>query len=268
MRIVIMTDLEGVSGVVDFDSQTTADSELYHESCKLLTGEVNAAIEGFFSAGVDDIMVIDGHGPGGIDSDSLHKSAKLLNDRPLGLTERVDTLKRYDVTVMIGQHSMAGTEKGNLSHTQNHHVVEYYQLNGRRIGEIAQWALFCGTFGLPLIFLSGDDATCSEAEDFIPGISTCSVKQGLSQLSAVSMDPSDACDKIREYAEKAIYKYQNNKIPPCVWHGPYELIIRYNDREVAGTRCQLLSTIRKDCCLIDDLTIRIKSKNIAEIIHS
>ncbi len=58
---------------------------------------------------------------------------------------------------MIGQHAMAGLRTSNQNHTQNSRRVDYYKLNGKLIGEIAQFSLYNGALGLPMIFLSGED---------------------------------------------------------------------------------------------------------------
>jgi len=42
------------------------DRRYYEEAKKLLTLEINAAVEGFFKAGATEIYVADGHGYGGI----------------------------------------------------------------------------------------------------------------------------------------------------------------------------------------------------------
>lgn len=139
MRIIMMTDIEGVSGVVSFEDQAEADGKYYQQAKSLLTAEVNAAIEGLISEGVDDILVIDGHGVGGIIFEQLHCQAKLLHGKGAFLSSRAkDMYRKYDAAVMIGQHSMAGSKFGSLSHTQSNDHIEYYKLNGQYIGEIAQ----------------------------------------------------------------------------------------------------------------------------------
>ena len=139
MRVLIGTDIEGVAGVVSFASQTGQDSKYYEDAKKLLTAEVNAAINGLLESGADDILVVDGHGCGAIEFESLHPAAKLLHGRPLGAKEiQSQVIASYDVTIMIGQHAMAGVQTGNLNHTQNSSSIDYYKLNGKKIGEIAQ----------------------------------------------------------------------------------------------------------------------------------
>lgn len=51
----------------------------YENAKKLLTAEINAAVEGMLEMGVDDILVCDGHGPGAVVFEELHSAAKLLH---------------------------------------------------------------------------------------------------------------------------------------------------------------------------------------------
>ena len=62
--IFVMTDLEGVAGVVSFASQTYSGAPNMEKAKSLLTAEVNAAVSGLIEAGADEIVVMDGHGPG------------------------------------------------------------------------------------------------------------------------------------------------------------------------------------------------------------
>ena len=83
MKVIMMTDLEGVAGVVSFTAQSYGEAKYYEGAKKLLTAEVNAAVDGLLSAGATDILVNDGHGPGGIVFEELHRAAKLMHGRPL-----------------------------------------------------------------------------------------------------------------------------------------------------------------------------------------
>jgi len=59
MKILIMTDLEGVAGYVSFDyNAASANNE---QGRRFLTAEVNAAVDGLIEAGATDCLVIDGH---------------------------------------------------------------------------------------------------------------------------------------------------------------------------------------------------------------
>ncbi|MBM4080332.1 MAG: peptidase M55, partial [Planctomycetes bacterium] len=67
MKLYIHTDIEGVAGMVHFEDRNDQTTEGYFKRLrmhKLLTGEVNAAIEGALAAGVKEILVNDSHGSG------------------------------------------------------------------------------------------------------------------------------------------------------------------------------------------------------------
>ena len=64
--IFMVTDLEGVAGVVSFADQSAPDGRYYDAAKKLATAEINAAVEGMLAAGVEDVLIWDGHGAGGI----------------------------------------------------------------------------------------------------------------------------------------------------------------------------------------------------------
>jgi D-amino peptidase len=264
MKVLIGTDIEGVAGVVSFDSQTGADSKYYEAAKKLLTAEVNAAVEGLLEAGADDILVADGHGPGAIHFESLHPKAKLLHGRPCASIKiRNEVLASYDLTIMIGQHAMAGVQTGNLNHTQSSGAIDYYKLNGKKIGEIAQWALRAGALGMPLIFLSGDEAACREAEELIPDIETAAVKQGLGRNSAISLSAQAAAEKIRAGAAAALKKHLASPLKPLVMEGPFVLEKRFFHTDTTD-----IGDADPRYKRIDSQTVQISSDNILDIIYA
>ena len=57
----VMTDLEGVAGVVSFD-HVYPDGAYYNQAWKLQTAEVNATIDNLLTAEVERILVADGQG--------------------------------------------------------------------------------------------------------------------------------------------------------------------------------------------------------------
>lgn len=263
MKVLMMTDLEGVAGVVTFEQDSYSDGKYYETAKRLLTAEVNAAINGLIEAGADDVMVVDGHGPGGIWFEDLHPRASLMHGRPLALRPLRDTLyKSFDVSVIIGQHAMAGVTDGDLAHTQSSRAIDCYTLNGKPIGEIAQWALYCGALGLPVIFLSGDHAACREIEALIPGVTTAAVKQGLSRTSAITLSKEAARELIRSQARLALVKYRAAPLPPLVWDSPYVLEKRYFHTDAADAAASLPDVER-----VDSQTVRIRSNDILDIIY-
>lgn len=265
MRVLIMTDLEGVAGVSTPTVDTSLTGDNYRNCKRLLAEEVNAAARGFLKAGASEIIVFDGHGPGAVDFETLKPPAKLIHGRPLPpvvwLMKKL--FARVDVTCSVGQHAMAGVRDGNLNHTQNSKEIMYYKLNGQLIGETAQFALLAGEYNIPYIFLSGDHAACREAEELIPGITTASVKEGLGRTSALSLSAEEARALIEEQTEKALLNHLAKPIPPLRWEAPYTLEKCYLHSEVAD-----MSLGNKRITRLDNNTVVLKGDTIAEIIYS
>src|SRR3954471_6938375 len=63
MRVLIMTDMEGVSGIINWD-QVNGGAPMYEEGRRLYTEEVNAAVRGAKAAGASEIVAVDCHGAG------------------------------------------------------------------------------------------------------------------------------------------------------------------------------------------------------------
>jgi D-amino peptidase len=263
VKVLMMTDLEGVAGVVTFEHDSYSDGKYYEDAKRLLTAEVNAAVDGLLSAGADEVLVLDMHGPGGIHFEDLHPRARLMHGRPLAPQAVRDAVYRtYDVSVIIGQHALAGVADGNLAHTQSSRTIDVYTLNGKPIGEIAQWALYCGALGLPVIFLSGDHAACREIEDLVPGITTAAVKQGLSRTSAITLSKEASRELIRSRCRLALEKQHANPIPPLVWDPPYVLEKRFFHTDTADNAASQPGVER-----VDSQTVRLRSDSILDLIY-
>jgi D-amino peptidase len=263
MKVIMGTDIEGVAGVVSFTDQAYPDGRYYDAAKKLLTAEINAAADGLLDAGATEIMVFDGHGPGAVHFEDLHPEVKLIHGRPTSPRYVRDRyVKDFDVCVMIGQHAMAGIQTSNMNHTQSSKVIDYYKLNGKLIGETAQFALYHGDFGIPLIFLSGEADACDEAEALIPEITTANVKQGLSRGSAISISAQKSRALIRKKIAEALEKHKTNPIPPLVWESPYILEKRFFHTHEADAAETLPGYER-----IDGQTVQFKGDNIREVIY-
>src|SRR5215471_21004081 len=73
--IFLITDAEGVGGVCRQEQTEPKDSEMR----QLLTGEINAAVDGFFDGGADEVIVWDGHdGSQTLSALTINPRAKLI----------------------------------------------------------------------------------------------------------------------------------------------------------------------------------------------
>jgi D-amino peptidase len=261
-RVFIMTDIEGVAGVVSFKDHAFGDGRYYDHAKRLLTAEVNAAVEALRAEGVEDVLVADGHGQGGIWFEDLHPDARLLHGRPITIYQLLGPLKDYDAAIIVGQHAMAGVPTSNMNHTQASNLIDYYKLNGKPIGEIAQFALYAGAFGVPVIFLSGEEDACREAEALIPGIATASVKAGIGRACAVSLSASKARDKIRDGVAEAVRRHRAKPLASLEWPGPFLLEKRFFTTDTADQHAIQVGAER-----VDGQTIRFRSDKILDVIY-
>ncbi len=215
MRMLIVTDLEGVAGVVDKDNWTQLHSKYYAKATRLLTNEANAAVQGFIDGGADDVIVLDGHGPGAVDIELLHEKAKYVRAVP---THIICENIKVDAIAWVGQHAKAGTERAHMAHSGNFTVIDY-RLNDVSLGEFGRTAVGAGNFGVPPIFGSGDKAFTIEALGWCPNMEAISVKECFEtgsgadmtyeqyyrkNIGAIHLSPKESCKRIYKGALKAI----------------------------------------------------------------
>ncbi|NPV08276.1 MAG: hypothetical protein HPY83_10005 [Anaerolineae bacterium] len=243
MRVYIMTDLEGVAGVLNHGDWCSPSSRYNDLAKELLTREVNAAIEGLLSGGATEIMVADGHGSGGINPVLLDPRAELMRGWPTEWPLLLD--ETYDAVAFVGQHAKAGTEYAHLAHTQNMRYVDL-SINGVSIGELGQFSMCASELGVPVIFASGDRALCAEAAALLPGVETVEVKRGTTpgrgdeldaenyskrNTSAIHLHPERARAAIRAGAERAARRLASGeRFGIIALAAPFELVVRLRAR--------------------------------------
>ncbi|MBE6966057.1 MAG: peptidase M55, partial [Ruminococcaceae bacterium] len=159
MNVLIMTDLEGVSGVELKEQVHDTKSAGYRFACERLMADTNAAVEGAKRAGADVVYVVDGHGGGKnfIDSKLDPRATKVSVSEFGEMLEDV----QIDAYLQIGAHAMPHTPKAFLSHVMSSARWYNYRINGVCYGEIAMSALYAGMHGVPCVMVSGDTAACT-----------------------------------------------------------------------------------------------------------
>jgi len=231
MRLYIVADLEGVSGVGGYDLRREKVAGAVGRREKWLdlwVEEVNAAIEGAKEVGAEQIYVLDNHGPGdNIPLAKLAAPAQLIHGggRPTWMPLLDETL---DGLIFIGQHARVGSG-GHLCHTYSRQRLRRVRLNKRDIGEIGLVAGIAGKHGVPVVFLSGDDHAVAEVQEWIPGISSATVKRSLSRQTCLSLPREEAHALIRSGVARGLR--QRGDIPPTVFSAPLELMVDYRFRD-------------------------------------
>jgi D-amino peptidase len=110
-----------------------------------------------------------------------------------------------DAALLVGMHARAGTPDGVMNHTVSGQRWRNLRFNGVLVGETGINAALCGTWGCPVVLVTGDRATCAEARELLgEGLTTVAVKEGLGRYSARQIPPQRARELIEEGARKAL----------------------------------------------------------------
>ena len=112
MRVHIISDMEGVSGIVKWE-QVSGGESLYEEGRKLYTEEINACVRGAKAAGATEIVVMDCHGAGkgwtfnSLIPDQLDPDCEwVVQDEWTEYTEFLE--QGCDAALFVGMHARAG----------------------------------------------------------------------------------------------------------------------------------------------------------------
>lgn len=234
MRVMISTDLEGISGIVCWEQTRDFSSAMYQSARGLLMGDVNACIEGCLAAGATDIIVEDGHAGGfNFIPELMHPCARYFTGRSRSpFMCWADLYEGIDAAILLGYHAMAGTADGILRHTQSSRGGNRYWYNERESGEMVQDALVFGDFGIPTVMVTGDTATCREAHTFFgPEIVTVEVKKGYGEEFGVLLAPSKAHELITSWSAQALKIARD--IKPYRIETPIKGRLRFPDKTAA-----------------------------------
>ena len=203
LRVLIAADMEGISGVVNWEQVDPNHAE-YNRFRHIMTAEINAALKGAIQTGADDVLVTDGHDRNrNILIEELDPRARLIagGGDAYGMVSGIDN--KVNAAMFVGYHARAGTRNAVLDHTWSDSVNNLW-LNGRLVGEFGLNAALCGAFDVPVIMVSGDQAICAEASDLISGIEVAVVKQARGRYVAELLPLELSHQRVREAAARAI----------------------------------------------------------------
>ena len=250
--VFLITDAEGVGGVCRQDQTEPKDQEMR----QLLTGEINAAVDGFLAGGVDEVVVWDGHdGSQTLSTLTIHPKARLLMG-VLGPTMFME--RHFSAVAYVGQHSKANVRGGIMAHSYSSLGIQNMLLNGKAVGEIDVIAAMAGHFGTPAIMLSGDQAAADELHAIVPQAELAVVKEGVGRYTCLSLSAPAARDTIRDAARRSVSKI--GSIKPYTVPGPVTLQIEYTTRNSLPVGAES----RTGAEVLDDRTIRFHGKDVLE----
>jgi D-amino peptidase len=232
MRVFVVSDLEGVSGIVK-PGQIQGGKPLYDESRRLYTEEINAAVRGAKAAGATEIVAMDCHGAGeewnfnSLVPDLLDEGVDYVVQEQW--TEYTEFLESgCDAALFVGMHALAGTADGVLNHTISGADFQNLWFNGTLVGETGINAALCGTWSCPVVLVTGDEAACREGTALLgDGLTTVAVKRGIGARSARMVAPLRARTMIEEGAKRALS--QLGKVAPYDPGRPCEIRVEYKN---------------------------------------
>lgn len=228
MKVFISVDMEGVSGLVQWDP---ADRLLERE---LITAEANAAIAGAFDGGATDVLVTEAHANmRNIIPEKIDARAHFLSGQPKPKNHMAGIDSSFKAALFVGYHAKAGTLGGIMSHTYELSIFSL-KFNGIELGEIGTDAAIAGYYNVPVVLVTGDKTACLEARDLLGEIETVAVKEGVSRSSAICIQPSSSRKLIREAAERAVNALTKGWVAkPFVISPPVRTEITFTDPSYA-----------------------------------
>jgi D-amino peptidase len=232
-RVFISADIEGVAGVAT-TLQTLDSARQYQEGRELMTDEVSAAVAGAFDGGAVDVVVCDSHaGMQNILPGRLDERAVLLRGAMRDSLQMEGLDASFHAVFITGTHGRAGTADAVLDHTWNSGTIYNLRINGREMNEAGLNALVAGRFNVPVVLVTGDEATMAQTREFLPQARTVAVKTGRGRGVAASLHPREACRRIREAAAEAVRA--RGQIKPVAVTNPLVMEIDYNRTDMAQT---------------------------------
>ena len=226
MRMYVMVDMEGISGIYA-NEQVELDKP---EGRRLTTQEVNACVQGCIDGGATEIIVKDAHGIGkNFYWHELHEGARYVvgNGDQEG-NGRMPGVEGFDGLILLGYHAMAGTAEAVLEHTWSADIQEYI-VNGAPTGEIGADTYYAAHFSVPTVMVSGDDKACKEAEALQPGVVTAVVKESHALHGATFLPPDAAHALVREKAAEATRRCKEFTVPKLSL--PVTIQMRFRERQ-------------------------------------
>ena len=227
LKVYISVDMEGIAGVVTGDQLGPTGFE-YERARTFMTGEALAAIAGARDAGATEIVVSDSHGNGeSLLIDQFPDDVRIVRSwpRPLMMMEGVDST--FAAAIFVGYHASTTSPAGVRAHTISSANLASVSLNGVAMPEAGINAAIAGRFGVPVVFISGDDVAVDETRRLLGDVEGAVVKRAISFHAASTMTPKAAQQLIREHVKAALQRRSSFK--PYVVKAPVTLDVVFKN---------------------------------------
>jgi D-amino peptidase len=260
-KILIIYDMEGVSGVTHYEMTWVERPEEYAKGREFLTSDVNAAIRGLATGGAGSIWIQDGHGSGNTKEpdllvDKMDPRARFdfraydFDPYDTGLDGSVDAI------VCIGMHARTNTD-GYEAHTSDDRIS--YRINGVEFTETHIIALSAARWGIPVIMVSGDNVLGEQLKPDFPELEYAVVKTAKSRAVAEPFPPAEATKQIEGAAKRAMEKFRAGAYRPYYLPPPYDFRLGFENWQQADGAASVSGVVRDG-----DLGVRYLSPTFIE----
>lgn len=245
MKILIATDMEGITGVTTWDQVTPGHAE-YARFRRLMTQDVNAAIRGAFEAGAEEVLIADGHWNGSnILVEELDSRARLNTGSPSPFSMMQGIDESVDGVMFIGYHARNGSPNAVLDHTWSSRTVANVWLNDILTGEYGLNAAVAGQFGVPVIMASGDQTACAQIKELLGQMETAVVKQATGRYAAQCLAPQATQEMIFASAARAVGQLVDGGTPdPFILASPFRVAVEFFTSDMADRATRIPFTER------------------------
>ncbi|HEY0745612.1 MAG TPA: M55 family metallopeptidase [Steroidobacteraceae bacterium] len=258
LKVYISVDMEGVAGAVTADQLVPGGFE-YERFRRFMTDEAVAAVRGAKGAGATEVVVSDSHGNGeNLLIELFPKDVRIVRSWPRHGEMMAGLDSSFAAAVFVGYHASTTNPKGVRAHTISSAHFTRVALNGTAVTESELNAAYAGALGVPVVFISGDDAAINEVTMRLGNMESVITKQSLGFHSAESITPAAACDQIYQGVLSAVSHREQRK--PYVLQTPITLEISFKSYTSAEIVSYLRSVQRSDAH-----SIRYVGKDMAEI---
>ena len=258
LKVLISVDMEGVAGVVSADQLLPGAFE-YERFRRFMTAEAVAAVEGAKQAGATDIVVTDAHGnEQNLLVEMFPEDVRIVRGSPrsLGMMGGLDST--FDAVMFVGYHASTTNSSGVRAHTFSSARFTRVTINGEPVTEGAWNAAIAGHFGVPVVFVAGDDAAVAEVRKTLGNIEAVETKHTLGFHSAETMVPEASQKLIRQKASAAL----NGLKQRTPYRAAQPVTVSISFKSI--TPVEAASYLRQVFTRTDSHTLRFTAKDMVE----
>ena len=250
--------MEGVAGV-DSADQLAPGSFEYERFRNFMTREALAAVEGARQAGATEFVIADAHGnEENLLVEQCPADVRIIRGEPRhgGMMGGID--QSFDAAMFVGYHASTHNTQGVRAHTFSSARLTRVALNGQPVTEGAWNAAIAGQFGVPVIFISGDNFAIAEVRAAIGDVEAAETKRALGFHAAETKTPEAARSLIREQAAAALRRLPEHK--PYIVAAPVTVDVSFKSVRPA----EVVSYLGRVFTRTDSHSIRFTAKDMME----